>query len=141
MASLIHFIILVTRQLFRTDSIIGWSWPWCQQCSSQLRPRFQAVLGVAGWAVSPTCFPHCGPSGDYRVSCLPLLSPKTNPGLVLTFPHSASSQHSPLLSQQNEQKQSSPWVIGPHHLLSPLLLLAAGNTPDIPGFAPPLLYN
>ena len=44
MASLIHFIILVTRQLFWTDSVIRWPWPWCQCIESSRGRGSRAVL-------------------------------------------------------------------------------------------------
>lgn len=62
MASLIHFIILVTRQLLRTDSDIRWPWPWRPQRSLRPRPGFPGCprrpLRDAGLGARPSALPR-----------------------------------------------------------------------------------
>lgn len=122
MASLIHFIILVTRQLLRTDSIIRWPWPWCQQRSPQLGPLCQAARPRSG-AGRPSA-----PPGSVAVALQEitgLLSP-TQTRRVLVFPHSVSSQCSPLSSRKMHKSKALPGSWAPTRSC-PLLLLAAGN--------------
>lgn len=121
MASLIHFIILVTRQLFRTDFSIGWPWPWRPQRS--LRPR----LGFRGAGLGPQ--PR-GPSAPV-------------PGPALMVPRSAppSAPTDPQQSDRGRQlsRARGPVASCPHP--SPALFPPRRLPPTHLAPSPPPLYG